>query len=76
MILPKATISSISISFSEIDKRASMFVHFSETCEHFYVYDPHEALAYFAELRKRIGTEMPEIFRKTPSEFKRKESNG
>lgn len=73
MILPKAIISSISISFSDANKRAVMFVHFYETCEHFYVYDPHEALAYFAELRKRIGTEIPEIFRKTPSEFKREE---
>lgn len=74
MILPKRIITSISISFSEADKRASMFVHFDATCEHFYVFDPHEALAYFAELRKRIGTEIPEIFRKTPSEFKREES--
>lgn len=71
MTLQKKIITAISIGFYEYEKRASIFVHFDGKCEQFHVFDPYEALAYFAELRKCIGKEILDHLLETPSAYER-----
>lgn len=76
MILPKRIVTSVSIDFCDFHSKAGLFIHFKESCEHFYIFDHDEAIKYFLAVKNLIGKHLTEELSKTPSEFEKEESNG